>query len=208
MTGGIAHVRTPYLINRSQVELELGSSYLATLSFLFNHNLLSGISSSPTSKDSVRHNCSRTMAPKNKSSAGLKQGTLSFASAKRGSTAAGKANTLKASPSIASVKAQDGEKREPKPRSASINTTTSESSTDDEVALISSTIEQRSSKRLKTASGQAKSISEVSKGMRKSPKNDLPGEEGIDIKVLEKNPRVQRLYNQTKARMGNVPPGV
>ncbi|KAL5536681.1 hypothetical protein ACEPAF_504 [Sanghuangporus sanghuang] len=158
------------------------------------------------------------MAPKSKSSLGpvLKQGTLSFASAKRGSTAAGKANTLKASPPVSSVKPHGGEKREPSSRTASISSTvnasSTDSNTDDDIVLVTPTIEQRSSKRRKTANGQPKNVYKAAGAVRKAATNDSDSdtssdeEEQVDLKVLEKNPRIQRLYNQTRTRMGDVPP--
>ncbi|KAL5531218.1 hypothetical protein ACEPAG_4094 [Sanghuangporus baumii] len=158
------------------------------------------------------------MAPKSKSSSGpiLKQGTLSFASAKRGSTAASKANALKTSPSVSSVKPHGGEKREPSSRTASISSTVNASSTgsstEDDDVLIKSTAEQRSSKRRKTANGQAQGIPKAAGVVRKAAANDSDTssaeepEEQVDLKVLEKNPRIQRLYNQTRARMGDVSP--
>ncbi|OCB87655.1 hypothetical protein A7U60_g5181 [Sanghuangporus baumii] len=157
------------------------------------------------------------MAPKSKSSSGpvLKQGTLSFASAKRGSTAAGKANTLKASPPVSSVKPHGGEKREPSSRTASISSTvnassSTDSNTDDDIVLVTPTVEQRSSKRRKTANGQPKNVYKAAGAVRKAATNDSDTssdeEEQVDLKVLEKNPRIQRLYNQTRTRMGDVPP--
>ncbi|KAL5513407.1 hypothetical protein ACEPAH_3806 [Sanghuangporus vaninii] len=158
------------------------------------------------------------MAPKSKSSSGpvLKQGTLSFASAKRGSTAAGKANTLKASPSVSSAKPHGSERREPSSRTTSISSTIStsptDSNTDDDIVLVTSTVEQRSSKRRKTANGQPKGVPKAADAVRKAATNDSDTssdeelEEQVDLKVLEKNPRIQRLYNQTRTRMGDVAP--
>lgn len=146
----------------------------------------------------------------------MKQGTLSFASSKRGSTASGKAKALKASPSVTAVKPPGSENRAPGSRTASLDSTISigtsntDATSEDDVVLIGSTLEQRSAKRRKMENAPAK----ASGGMMK-PKilvddsdstSDEEEPEPVDLGVLEKAPQVQRLYKQAKVRMGDVPP--
>ncbi|THH01837.1 hypothetical protein EW145_g6848 [Phellinidium pouzarii] len=160
------------------------------------------------------------MAPQAKSSstgAPLKQGTISFASSKRGATAAGKANVnaVKAVPSvISSTKPPGAERRVSGSRTLSndstisVGTTSTSGISEDEDIILSTGsagVAQHVAKRFKMSSGAAKA---VNGGMKhRTPATDTPaGEEPQDLNILEKSGRLAKLYGQSREKMGNQRP--
>lgn len=163
------------------------------------------------------------MASKSKTSASaMKQGTLSFASSKRGAvaTASGKANVLKQTPSIGVIKPPAAEKKAIGQRSVSNDSTesaitvlsTSVPSDDDEVVLstASTTSAQRGPKRMKISSGVAKP---VSKGIKRvsllddssSEDDDAPVTPKGKLQTLEKSGQLTKLYGQAREKNGHLP---
>ncbi|KAI5118751.1 hypothetical protein M0805_004837 [Coniferiporia weirii] len=160
------------------------------------------------------------MVPKARSSSTMKQGTLSFASSKRGAaaTASGKANALKAKRSATPTVLPPVTGKPTGARTVSNDSTISLSTTstngvdsDDDVELLSAgsaASARRGIKRLKTERGVAKAVSARSK--RRTPVDDSSSDEEPEIPresldALERSGRLNKVYRQAKERMGDVP---
>lgn len=158
------------------------------------------------------------MAPNSKAPpAIMKQGTLSFASSKRGAaaTASGKANVLKKTPSIGIVKPPAAEKKVVGSRTVSTDSSasaltvssTSTLSDDDDVVVLSTA--QRAPKRLRTASGASKPTSSTTKH---AAINDSSSEDEAEpitpkgsLQVLEKSGQLNKLYGQAREKNNYLP---
>ena len=162
------------------------------------------------------------MAPKTKNSGQtLKQGTLAFASAKRGAqtTAGGKANVLKLSVGPAAAKPPSAAEKARKERSSSTGSTisiisSSSSSSNDEDPIMMSTDStasvQRAVKRLKTTSGSAKTVPKARQqqhiDLSSSDEDDEPQTPRTSLDVVSRTPGIHRLYKEAMARMGDMQP--
>lgn len=177
---------------------------------------VSTVSFSLISKTQARlRSKTQKMAPKAKQgSTALKQGTLSFASSKRGApaTVTGKANA-KASPgtilkpSTVSFKST-GTTRRISQESTGSSSIQSASDRDEDVAAAG-----RAAKRLKisgAAGGPGKARGVGTRSMRKALDDDTSSEDEIvireDLEVLEKSGNLNKVYGAARERMGNLKP--
>ncbi|KAH8110744.1 DNA polymerase delta, subunit 4-domain-containing protein [Phellopilus nigrolimitatus] len=162
------------------------------------------------------------MASKSRSSStalSLKQGTLSFASSKRGATATatGKANVAKAGPAITASRPASAQKRSTGARTASSDSTISlgtstSSASDSDVVMLSAgstPAAQHGIRRSKIVSSAPKS---VGAGMKRKVRADDSSsdeeheEPKANLDLLEKSGRLSKIYGQARERMGNIPP--